>query len=111
MTEILYGMRPEIGKYCWNNTIFKGKDEVEVPEEIVTSYVEVQEEMMQKLTHELDQMYIEDNDEGNEDEYVELIEVPDSDTVSQNATENGSENPTVKNKVQSKITSFFNNKK
>ena len=23
MTEILYGMRPEIGKYCWNNTIFK----------------------------------------------------------------------------------------
>ena len=43
MTEILYGMRPEIGKYCWNNTIFKGKDEVEVPEEIVTSFVEVQE--------------------------------------------------------------------
>ena len=77
MTEIFYGMRPEIGKCCWNNTIFKGQDEVGVPEEIVTSYVEVQEEMMQKLTHELDQMYIEDNDEGNEDEYVELIEVPD----------------------------------
>ena len=69
----------------------------------MTSYVEIQEEMMQKLTHELDQMYIEDNDEGNEDEYVELIEVPDSDTVSQIATENGSENPTVKNKMQLKM--------
>ena len=46
----------------------------------------------------------------DEDEYVELIEVPDLDTVSQNATENGSENPTIKNKVQWKITFFINKK-
>ena len=57
-------------------------------------------------SHVCNFLYIEDNDEGNEDEYVELIEVPDSDTGSQNATEN----PTVKNKVQSKTTSFFNKK-
>ena len=75
--------------------------------------MEVQEEMLQKVTDELDQMYLADNVEGNEDKYmyVELVEVPDLDSVSQNATYNGSENSTVKNKMQSKITSFFNNKK
>ena len=41
---------------------------------------------------------------------VELIEVPDSDIVSENASENVVQNATRKNKVQSKITSFFNAK-
>ena len=55
--------------------------------------VEVQEEMVQKVTHELDQMYIEDGAEGNEEvDYVDLVEVP----VLENAIGNVSENPTQK---------------
>ena len=90
----------------------------EVPEEIIASQAEVQEEMTQKVTRELDQMFIEDDAEGNEDvEYasIELVEVPYSNIVSENALENVSENvvqnATKKNKVQSKITSFFKTKK
>ena len=57
---------------------------------------------MQKVTIGLDQMFIEDV-EGNEDvEYIELIEVLDSENVSDDL-----ENKTQKAKVQSKITSFF----
>ena len=79
--------------------------------------------MVQKVTHELDQMYIEDGDEGNEEvEYVELVEVPDLENVSENVLENASENalenaievldnPTQKKQIQSKITSFFSGKK
>ena len=73
---------------------------------------------MQKVTRELDQMFIEDDAEGNEDvEYasIELVELPDSDIVTENALEDISENvvqnATEKNKVQSKITSFFRTKK
>ena len=74
---------------------------------------------MQKVTHELDQMYIEDGDEGNEEvEYVELVEVPDLENVSENVLENALENaievldnPTQKKQIQSKITSFFSGKK
>ena len=73
--------------------------------------------MTQKVTRELDQMLIED-DEGKEDvEYasIELVELPDSDIVTENASEDISENviqnATEKNKVQSKITSFFCTKK
>ena len=116
MAGILYSIRPEVGRFCWDDTIFRGKNDE--PEEIIASHAEVQEEMTQKVTRELDQMFIED-DEGNEDvEYasIELVEVPDSDIVSENGLENVSENvvqknTTEKNKVQSKITSFFNTKK
>ena len=53
-------------------------------------------------------MFIEDDVEGNEDvEYIELIEVPDSENVSEIVLENDLENNTQKAKVQSKITSFF----
>ena len=118
MAEILYSIRPEVGRFCWDDTIFRGKnDEPEVPEEIIASHAEVQEEMTQKVTRELDQMFIED-DESNEDvEYasIELVEVPDSDIVTENALddilENDVQNATEKNKVQSKITSFFSTKK
>ena len=67
---------------------------------------------LQKVTGELDQMFIEDDADGNEDvEYFDLVEVPDSEIVTENNLENVSENTTEKNKVQSKITSFFNAKK
>ena len=113
MVEILYSIRPEVGRFCWNDTIFRGRnDEPEMPEEIIESHVEVQEEMMQKVTSELDQMFIDDDAEGDEDvEYIELVEVPDAENVTENASENAVENFTEKNKVQSKITSFFNTKK
>ena len=119
MAEILYSIGPEVGRFSRDDTIFRGRNDVaEVPEEIIASHAEVQEEMTQKVTRELDQMFIEDDAEGNEDvEYasIELVEVPDSDIVSENALENISvnvvQNATKKNKVQSKITSFFNTKK
>ena len=110
MVEILHSIRPEVGKFCWDDTIFKGQNDV--PEEVIASHVEVQEEMMQKVTGELDQMFIEDDADGNEDvEYFDLVEVPDSENVTKNDLENVSENTSEKNKVQSKITSFFNAKK
>ena len=44
---------------------------------------------MQKVTGELDQMFIEDDADGNEDvEYFDLVEVPDSEIVSENDLEN-----------------------
>ena len=79
MVEILHSIRPEVGKFCWDDTIFKGQNDVpEIPEEVIASHVEVQEEMMQKVTGELDQMFIEDDVDGNEDvEYFDLVDVPD----------------------------------
>ena len=55
-------------------------------------------------------MFIED-DVDEDVEYFDLVEVPDSEIVSENDLENVSENTTEKNKVQSKITAFFNAKK
>ena len=67
---------------------------------------------MQKVTHELDQMYIEDGAEGNEEvEYVDLVEVPVLENASENAVENVLENTTQKKQIQSKITLFFSGKK
>ena len=37
-------VRPEVGKYCWEKTLFKGKEELEEPEEMVDSQIEVEEE-------------------------------------------------------------------
>ena len=55
--------------------------------------------MVQKVTHKLDQMYIEDGAEGNEEvEYVDLVEVPVLENASENAIGNVSENPTQKKK-------------
>ena len=72
MVEILYSIRPEVGRFCWDNTIYKGQDELEIPPEIIASHVEAQEEMLQKYTNELDQMYIEEDAESNaEDDYVD----------------------------------------
>ena len=97
-------MRPEIGKYCWDATIFKGPEEAEEPEEMVRTRAEIQEESMLKVTVGFDQMYIEDDVKGIEkEEYIILKEVPDVQIM---------EVPDVqeragKSKVQSKITSFF----
>ena len=107
MTEILYSMRPEIGKYCWNKTIFLGNEELEEPEEMIYSNVEVKEEILQKVTYGLDQMNVEgdtdeneDDTEGNEEiEFVDFIPAPDCGNVLENRPE--------KKKTQSKITSFF----
>ena len=118
MVDILYSIRPEIGRYCWDCTIYKGQNELEIPPEIIASHVEAQEEMMQKVTNELDQMYIEEDAESNdEDDDVELIEVPDLENALENVSENASKNVSngvdnfnEKQTVHSKIT-FFSNKK
>ena len=113
-------MRPGIGRYGWDNTIFKGDDELEIPEEIIISHVGVQEEMMQRVTDGMDQIYIEDDVQGNEEfEYVDLISVPDAENTwkndieidLENVSDTVSENPTKKRKIQSKITSFFTDQK
>ena len=51
-------MRPEIGKYCWDVTIFQGKKETEKPQKVIESYVEIEEERTLKVTGGLDQMHI-----------------------------------------------------
>ena len=40
MADILYSIRPAIGIYCWDNTIFKENNEPMVPEEIISSHIE-----------------------------------------------------------------------
>ena len=51
MAEILYFIRPEIGKYCWDSTIFRESEDLDVPEEMTGSRVEVEEERTQKVTY------------------------------------------------------------
>ena len=48
MVEILYSIRPEVGRFCWDDTIFRGFNEV--PEEIISSHVEVEKKMTMKGT-------------------------------------------------------------
>ena len=103
ITEILYAMRPEVGKFCWDSTIYKGNGEAEEPEEMINARVEIEEESMLKLTEGFDQMHIEDDVEViEEDEFIILEEVPDVQIISEERAE--------KTKVQSKITSFFTEK-
>ena len=116
LAEIVYSMRPEIGKYCWDKTIFWDENELiqDVPGEMMESDVEFQEEIEQKLTYGIDQMFIEegmedDEVEVNQDvEYFELVPVPDQmpDLVKVSRPQTLS-----KKKVQTTITSFFAAKK
>ena len=93
-------MRPQIGKYCWDVTVYKGNEDAEEPEEMINSRVEIQEESLLKVTEGFDQMHIEDDVEGiEEEENIILEEVPDVQIISEERAE--------KTKVQSKITSFF----
>ena len=57
------------------NTIFRRNGQIDEPEEMHNSHYEVGEEMMQKLTYGLDQMYVEEDADGNE-EFVDLVLVP-----------------------------------
>ena len=91
-------MRRQIGKYWWDVTVYKGNEDAEEPEEMIHSRVEIQEESLLDLTEGFDQMHIEDDVEGIEEEYIILEEVPD---VQERAE---------KTKVMSKITSFFTEK-
>ena len=48
----------------------------------------IQEETLQKVTHQIDQMYIEDDEEGIEEvEYVDLTPVPDVENDFKNDSE------------------------
>ena len=83
LAEIVHSMRPESGKNCLDKTIFRDEKELDIPEEMIESNVEFQEEIVQKLTYGVDQMFIEegmesDEVEGNEEvEYFELVPEPD----------------------------------
>ena len=84
VSRILYCLRPAIGKYCWDATLYKGSEEAEAPEEIIASEVEILEERMLKITDGFDQMHIEDDIEGNEEiDYVELVEIPEIEIISE----------------------------
>ena len=119
MAEIVYSLRPEIGKYCWDKTIFRDEKELiwDLPEEMIESNVEFQEEIEQKLTYGIDQMFIEEGIEDDESEevegyeeveYFELVPVPDQvpDLVEVSRFQTS-----PKKKVQTRITSFFAGKK
>ena len=102
-------MRPKIGTYCWDKTIFRYEKELDVPEEMIESNVEFQEEIVQKLTYDVDQMFIEegmesDEVEGNEEaEYFELVAEPDQ---VPDLVEVSRFHSPPKKKVQTRITFF-----
>ena len=103
ISEILHTMWPQIGKYCWDVTVYKGNEDAEEPEEMIHSRVEIQEESLLKVTEGFDQMHIEDDVEGiEEEECIILEEVTDGQIIS--------EEPAEKIKVKSKITLFFTEK-
>ena len=60
----MYSIR-QVEKYFWDVIIFKGKEELEEPEEMVNSQVEVEEESLLKLRDGIDQMNVEDDVKGN----------------------------------------------
>ena len=102
----------DIGKYCWDKTIFRDENELiwDEPEEMIESNVEFQEEIEQKLTYGIDQMFIEEGIEdeevvGNQEvEYFELVPVPDQmpDLVKVSKPQTLS-----KTKIQTTITFFL----
>ena len=105
----MHSLRPQIGKYCWDVTIFKGHEEPEAPTEMENSLAEIEEESLLKIRDGLDQMNIEDDVEGTEElEYFDLIPVPDLEinSESQPELEIISDGRPEKVKVQPKITSF-----
>ena len=102
----LYSIRPEVGQFCWNNTIFRRNGQIDEPEEMHNSHYEVGEEMMQKLTYGLDQMYVEEDADGNE-EFVDLVLVPVEENDGPPVDLEVLENRPKKAKIQSKITAFF----
>ena len=114
LAEIVYSMRPEIGKYCWDKTIFRDEKELDIPEEMIESNVEFHEEIVQKLTYGVDQMFIEEGMEseeveGNEEvEYFDLVPVPDQ---VPDLVEVSRFHTPPKKKVQTRISSFFAGKK
>ena len=105
-SQILYSMRPGIRKHAWDDTIFKNGDEMLTPTEVINSQVEIEEDQMLKLAFGIDQMFIEGDEDGNEDDFdfVELVPAPEI-----SATETQSE-AVEKTTVQSKITAFFTEK-
>ena len=100
-------MRPEVGQFCWKKTLYPEGIEEEAPAEVNAAAEEAEEENLQKLVHNLDQMFIAEEvpigddvecDNGGLDaeddvEWVELVEIP--------------EEVPEKRKVQQKISDYF----
>ena len=108
VTELIYGMRPEVGLYCWKATLTEKATDSESPIEISSAQNELKNETLQKICLGIDQMYIEqDFDTESDDarsaeaieeaeEIVTLVSVPDAD-------ENRQEKP----QIQSSIKNYF----
>ena len=103
-SEIIYSMRPRIGKYAWDQTIFKNEDETHEPIEVIESQVEIEEDIMLKISFGIDQMFIEE-EETEDDEEITFVDLSPAPEVQSESNE-GEE----KTKVQSKITAFFTEK-
>ena len=83
-------MRHEVGFYCWNATLTEKTNDSESPIEISSARNELKNETLQKICHEIDQMYIEqdfdtesDNERsaeavGEAEEMVTLVLKPDT---------------------------------
>ena len=105
--EISADMRPEVGQFCWKKTLYPEGIEEEAPAEVNAAAEEAEEENLQKLVHNLDQMFVAEEvpigddvecDNGGLDvdddvELVELVEIP--------------EEVPEKRKVQQKISNYF----
>ena len=97
-------MRPGIGKYAWDQTIFKKEDELQEPIEVVNSQVEIEEDKMLKLSFGIDQMFIE-QEENEDDEEIEFVDLTPAAEIESEANESER-----KTKIQSKITAFLTEK-
>ena len=108
VTELIYGMRPEVGLYCWNATLTEKTTDSESPIEISAAQNELKNETLQKICHGIDQMYIEQEfDTESEDErsaeaveeaeeMVTLVLIPDTEDDRQG-----------KPQIQSSIKNYF----
>ena len=107
LSEIIYGMRPEVGQYCWNATLSEKKINAESPLEISSAQNELENENVQKICLGLDQMYIEQEFDSEDDEKsAEAIEEAEE-MVTLVLVPEEEENQPEKRKIQSKLTNYF----
>ena len=93
ISSLVYGMGDHIGRYCWSSCEF---GECEVPEQLMSSKVEIEEENLIRLQHKLDQLNIECEEETD---FVELEPCREVVCIE--------EEKTPRKKIQAKITNFF----
>jgi hypothetical protein len=93
ISSLVYGMEDHIGRYFWSRCEFA---ECEVPEQIISSKIEINEEYLIRFEHKLDQLNIKCEEKSD---FVELEPCPEVMCIE--------EEKTPKKKIQAKIKKIF----